>query len=68
MNKPFGAIMNEHDLAESTFYWRNRAEEYLRSARQSPDPVRTEWLAKLAAAYSAAMNKVENTSGPAVNN
>jgi hypothetical protein len=57
--------MNEHDL--STFYWRNRAEEYLRLAKESPDPARIEWLAKLAALYSAAVDKMENTSGPVVN-
>jgi hypothetical protein len=58
--------MNEFDLALSTFYWRKRAEDYLRIKKEGPDTARAERLAKLAAAYSAEMDQVESAPGPAM--
>jgi hypothetical protein len=58
--------MIEHDLMRRTFYWRKKAEEYLRFSNDGPDPARAERLAKLAAAYTAAMDEGESTSRSAV--
>jgi hypothetical protein len=52
--------MNKHN--PETSYWRERAEEYLRLAKESLDPPTAHWLGALGAIYSDAMDQVENVS------
>jgi hypothetical protein len=51
-------------MEESVAYWREKAEECLRLARESTNPALADQLDKLAAAYLAAVEEILNTHKP----